>query len=274
MQLFRCGCPDRGPGGRWTNVNLTYHFDNINTSVPPADAKAAVLMAFDRWAAVSALTFTEVGSSGDIRIGWYRGDHGDGSPFDGRGSVAAHAFFPPPKGGDLSGDVHFGGAETWSVGLPPVGLDLVSVALHEVGHVLGLEHSSDPASVMYKTFTGHRRMLTEDDIQRVRSLYSTDGIYVRESSGRNFKEARTWISEAFDGGIGTFSLTWMALARLPRLPLTARAPVQEFGSAALGCGSSGEQIFCILIGSIPGLRCGVPRAQTAGNRCRSAVFLV
>ena len=179
----RCGVPDvvsgDGPrpfvtsGSRWDHLTVTYHFDSSGADLPAADAQAAVRAAFDRWAAVSPLRFQEVASGADIQIGWFTGDHGDGTSnaFDGVGGVLAHCFSPPPAGGSRAGDLHFDEAETWTTNNPPTGTDLLTVALHEIGHGLGLDHSSDPASVMYAFYGGIRRELTGDDIAGISAIY-------------------------------------------------------------------------------------------------------
>jgi hypothetical protein len=90
--------------------------------------------------------------------------HGDKSNFDGKNGVLAHAF-PPGAYSSLAGDIHFDAAEAWNKDH-----DLLSVALHEIGHSLGLAHSSIFSSVMY----GIYRKKTElhwDDRDGVDALY-------------------------------------------------------------------------------------------------------
>ena len=54
------------------------------------------------------------------------------------------------------------------------GIDFLSVALHEVGHALGLDHSTVRGSVMYPTYDGcinNPPSLTADDIAGIRAIY-------------------------------------------------------------------------------------------------------
>lgn len=179
MNKPRCGFPDTAEfvaqGNKWTTNALRYGFVNFTGDLSQAEIRAAVSAAFGYWSAVTPLTFTEVAnaSNPEIRIRFASGDHGDGSPFDGASGVLAHAFYPPPNGGDIAGDAHFDDAETWSVNLPATGIDLYTVAGHEFGHALGLAHSTVAGSLMYPYYGGPHRNLTDDDIAGIQSIYGT-----------------------------------------------------------------------------------------------------
>lgn len=166
-------------GRSWNHNNLTYFFQNGTDDIVGDAERNAVEQAMTIWENSSEITFTEVSNlfSADIVIRWATGDHGDGSNFDGTSGVLAHAFFPPPNSGSLAGDMHFDDAETWSTDIQTNSLqpiDLVTVALHELGHSLGLRHSDVVGAIMYPYYSGSQRFLATDDILGISRLYPKD----------------------------------------------------------------------------------------------------
>ncbi|GMN64152.1 hypothetical protein TIFTF001_033229 [Ficus carica] len=160
------------PGSpHWDKYRLTYLF-LTGVQVPGTEnIRSICARAFGRWASVTPFTFTEVPESAtsDLQIGFFHGDHGDDRPFDGTGGTLAHSFAP------TVGWFHYDADENWSEN-PNATLfqvDLESVALHEIGHLLGLDHSNVRAASMYPTFDygERRRELNDDDIQGIRALY-------------------------------------------------------------------------------------------------------
>ena len=156
---------------KWANTDISYYFINGTDQLPGDTEQQVITQAFALWAAQAPLTFTQVGDQGqaDIVIGWATGDHGDGDPFDGPGDVLAHSSFPNPYD-DRQVFLHFDDDEHW-VDSNTGDMDLLTVAAHEIGHTLGLDHSDDPNALMYPSYGGPHRSLGADDIAGIQDLY-------------------------------------------------------------------------------------------------------
>ncbi|KAD6453094.1 hypothetical protein R6Q59_015087 [Mikania micrantha] len=185
----RCGFPDKKTGHQHSDASLHtvshYTFFPNRPKWPagkrhltyafgsgfPASFMAPVASAFSKWAsATQYFTFsrTIAYQNADLKIRFARQDHGDGAPFDGPGGVLAHAFAP------TVGLFHFDADNIWAVGAVPNAYDVESVALHEIGHLLGLDHSQYQNAIMWSTFqSGETKGLNTDDIQGVWALYGT-----------------------------------------------------------------------------------------------------
>ncbi|KAI1232905.1 Stromelysin-3, partial [Lamprotornis superbus] len=182
----RCGVPDLpllpdGPsgrnrqkrfvlsGGRWDKTNLTYKIIRFPWQLVKAKVRRTIEEALKVWSDVTPLTFTEVQEGrADIVIDFTRYWHGDNLPFDGPGGILAHAFFPKTH---REGDVHFDYDETWTIG-NNLGTDLLQVAAHEFGHVLGLQHTAVSKSLMSPFYIFRYPLsLSEDDKQGIQYLY-------------------------------------------------------------------------------------------------------
>ncbi|XP_015523915.2 matrix metalloproteinase-2 [Neodiprion lecontei] len=163
-------------GQKWDHTNLTW---SLRTPRPRGlevgGVRVALGQALDLWAVNSKLTFKEVNSDyADILVYFERGNHHDGHPFDGRGQVLAHAFFPGPQRG---GDAHFDEDEAWLLedDLAEEGTSLYTVAAHEFGHSLGLDHTSEQGALMYAWYQGFSRndKLPEDDRIGIQQMYGS-----------------------------------------------------------------------------------------------------
>lgn len=159
---------------KFNHTNISYRFVGYTDDIPGAVEHDAVRRAFRTWEAVTKLDFAEVTSgAADIEISWWYGDHGDGLAFDDTGGTLAHAGPPNWPNTSVRGKLHFDDSETWSLDAAPGTIDLETVALHEIGHNLGLMHSAVTGAVMYEYYVGVRRYLHFDDIEGIRSLYGT-----------------------------------------------------------------------------------------------------
>uniref|UniRef100_A0A1I7ZI23 ZnMc domain-containing protein n=1 Tax=Steinernema glaseri TaxID=37863 RepID=A0A1I7ZI23_9BILA len=192
MRQKRCGNEDvvlrakryALEGSYWGVKNLTYRITKRSSSLPDFVVRRVLKKAFRVWEANSPLRFQER-TRGQVHIEFVfaRGRHGDGEPFDGKGHVLAHAFFPR-----FGGDVHLDDDEYWTPSksaepakMGPLhnfnrdqGVDLYAVVTHEIGHSLGLKHSQNENAIMapfYQTYSGDSLRLHSDDIKALNALY-------------------------------------------------------------------------------------------------------
>jgi len=158
-----------GPGRNAAEVG--YWLGVMTRSLPESDVRAQLFLAMKQWTAAAAITFRGLAWAHQrqaIDIFFAAGDHGDGFKFDGPGRVLAHTFYPPPNAETIAGDLHLDADEPWKIGADT---DLFSVALHELGHALGLGHSDNPSDVMY-AFYRQWTQLQPGDIEAIRTLYA------------------------------------------------------------------------------------------------------
>ncbi|MCF6402919.1 matrixin family metalloprotease [Chitinophaga filiformis] len=199
-------------GNSWDHRIITYFFQNGTDDIAGDQERQAVRDAFALWAAQTNLAFVEsCAANADIVISWVTGDHGDGYPFnDGAGGVLAHTFYPPPSGPNgLPGDMHFDDAETWTLSTRSGSsqpIDLVSVAAHEIGHALGLAHSTVEGALMYPYYNGSHRYLAQDDINGIRAIYGAPTGTLLRIDGNNNVCGPTVYS--LPNAHGALDITW------------------------------------------------------------------
>jgi len=202
MKQDRCGLSDNGhnlntrrkrrftlQGSTWKKTDLTWRLVNDNNDgLSRNQVESALENAFGKWQAITNLKFQKLSHRSndavDIEIKFVNGGyHDDPYPFDGRGGTLAHAFYPHNNEG-LSGDVHFDDAEEFTLG-STAGRNLLWVAVHEIGHSIGLEHSNVKAAIMYPWYRGNGGKdfdLNIDDIRGIQNIYGSRSIDSRPTT--------------------------------------------------------------------------------------------
>lgn len=180
--------PDGKPV-RWTAGEIRVVVDDSISAIGPVHAvEAIVAAAFETWIAEAELPmdFTvELGSCGDPG---YHPDqqntncvmactdcvaHGEDV---GARALVSHVL---ETGEIVDADiVFFSDSGTWTLGHEPGAISVKDVALHEIGHVLGLGHSEVAEARMFASMSvddaGGGPALHADDVVGAGALYPTD----------------------------------------------------------------------------------------------------
>ena len=155
------------------SVDLGYFLQTPSVDVSRSLQVAELERAMAEWSRFVDVRWHVAARADDVRtvtVAWAPTDHGDGYPFS--PEVLAHTFYPTPSAPEtIAGDLHFNENYLWGAS-DPSRYDIYSVGLHELGHALGLAHSSDPGAVMYPMYGGVVSGLAGDDIKGARSLYA------------------------------------------------------------------------------------------------------
>ena len=147
---------------------MSFQVVRSSNKMSPSRVLTEVRKAFALWSRVADLEFVESRTGVvDLEVRYETYAHGDGDPFDGPGGTLAHAFYPR-----WGGDIHMDDSEDWTVG-EERGTNMLATLTHEIGHSLGLEHSSVPGAVMtpFSSPYNPNFALSQDDIEGVVALY-------------------------------------------------------------------------------------------------------
>ncbi|CAK7336177.1 unnamed protein product [Dovyalis caffra] len=189
MIMPRCGVPDIIDGKTRMKAagtyNIKYAFFNgspkwplfkkvLNWGLRPGIRRDVISplveFAFLSWSGVTPFAYNFVDENltvADIKIGFTSRSAGD-QILDGPGGQLAYAN--PPTAGTF----YYDSDEKWSDGPVPGAYDMGSVGLHELGHVLGLAHSSVENAAMWPSLkSGITKGLAADDIQGMKTLYGS-----------------------------------------------------------------------------------------------------
>jgi predicted Zn-dependent protease len=172
-------------GAMWSSTSVTFSFATANysndsydpfSSSIGGDYQSSIQWALQQWASVTPLTFTQVADSqaADIRIGFGTlGTPSTGVIGQTNLRWTSGGTFVPDEVVRLEDPGQFALSPNGSGGYGYTGTPatLQQVALHEIGHALGLGHASDPYAVMYASVGASNQTLDGTDVAGIQSLY-------------------------------------------------------------------------------------------------------
>ncbi|MFN0149297.1 MAG: matrixin family metalloprotease [bacterium] len=205
-----------GPGQN--AVTITWRVENSTGDMGPLQ-RTAIINALQAWANVVQIDFVETAVANEnvaIDFAFTTGNHdalepqetGDGDcPFDGAGGVVAHGGFPPGVNSlcinamseTFAGNIHFDDDDMWELDdttSTDALFSLTFVACHEIGHAIGLTHSTGATDVMEAFINSDDAFpgLSAADITNIRVGYATGTGSVTTLAGSG-----VWVNWTYSG---------------------------------------------------------------------------
>jgi hypothetical protein len=187
------GCSSSGLQLWWATSCVGYSLDaKLTKNLPEAPVREAIRQAFFAWTEVdcgggrrASMTFSPfVDSScgrseyradaGNVNVMIFKDDDWTYRGIDGT-LAKTTVTFDGTSGEILDADIEINSAyNNLSVGDAKVEYDLQSIVTHEIGHMIGLAHSSDFSATMFAAYdpgTTELRTLAGDDVKAVCAAY-------------------------------------------------------------------------------------------------------
>ncbi|WP_162009465.1 matrixin family metalloprotease [Labrenzia sp. CE80] len=146
------GTSEGSSGGTvtWSFAETSGDIFDFDFQISSSTYQNLIRDAFDRWESVADIDFVEVSdnSSVDIRLGWDQIDGASGT----LGEASWYYYYSNGDYDSLSeAEIRFDYEENWSTDPDYVGsqANFYAVALHEIGHSIGLGHPTNPDTLMY-----------------------------------------------------------------------------------------------------------------------------
>jgi len=152
-------------GAKWGSPELGAAGGTVTWAVDDSISQAemqSINAAFAEWSEVANIQFQQVASTAESDIDFAN------SALDGAGNVLGVTGFSYTGGQLQSADIKFDSGDNLS------GSDFSLVAIHEIGHAIGLGHFNDDPAVMNSTANFDLTGLAQSDIDGIVALYGAN----------------------------------------------------------------------------------------------------